>query len=416
MHVNNCQWLVLTSIVWVALPPVIGICQDVGGIASGGRWNVYWDDLDEVRPPLKLFDQLGPLKIGGWLNGGFTANGNGIRTGSGNAPLPFNNVADTPVLNQLWLYAEKPLNTDHRCWDWGFRVDYVFGADGPDFQASGDRGWDFGWNTSRDYGSAIPELYVEFGTETFTVLVGYFLGLQGFEAGQAIDNFFYSHNYAFGYGVPGTHSGALVTYRFSDELVVDAGWSAGWNSWWTNYLNASTFIGGVTWKPLEHVSLTYHLSAGDFGDETAKNGLPGSAGCLYAHAIVFTFEFSDRGTYVLENTLGSNTGIGDQSNQWYSVTNYLTYELDECWDVGVRLDWFRDDDGQRVAVNGAGPGSYYETTVGLNWWPHPNITVRPELRWDWFHGQGRPFASRNGGVSGTSVSQFTAGLDCVLTF
>lgn len=104
------------------------------------------------------------------------------------------------------LYTEKPLDTESKYCDLGFRIDYLFGADGPDTQASGDQGWDFGWNTSRDYGSAIPQLYVEVGTENFAMLTGYFIGLQGFEAAQSIENFFYSHNYAFGYGVPGTHA------------------------------------------------------------------------------------------------------------------------------------------------------------------------------------------------------------------
>lgn len=176
------------------------------------------------------------------------------------------------------------------------------------------------------------------------------------------------------------------------------------------------FIGGVTWTPRDDISLTYHVSAGDFGDGTAKNGAASNAGRLYAHAIVCTYESSDTGTYVLENTLGSNTGIGNRDNQWYSITNYLFYEINDCLDGGLRFEWFRDEDGQRVNINGSGPGSFFETTVGLNWIPHPNIRVRPELRLDWFGGQGLPFDSRDGGRSGTSVNQQTAGIDFILRF
>ena len=131
---------------------------------------------------------------------------------------------------------------------------------------------------------------------------------------------------------------------------------------------------------------------------------------------MFTDEFSDRGSYVLEHTLGSNTGIGAKNNQWYSLANYLFHDINDCWSAGARIDWFRDEDGQRVDVNGAGPGSFYEGTLGLNWQPHPNIRIRPECRWDWFVGQGRPFDSRSGGMSGTAVSQFAGALDVVLTF
>jgi hypothetical protein len=398
--------------------PSSTVGQSVFGVDTGSAWNVNWERIDEDDELSWALSNLvgGPFELGGWLSAGFAANAHGNRTGNGNAPLPLNNVADAPVLNQFWIYAEKPLNLDTNCLDWGFRIDYVFGADAPDFQTGGDQGWDFGWNTSRDYGSAIPQLYAELGVHDLTFRVGNAIGLQGFEANQAVDNFFYSHNYAFGYGVPGTFSGALVEYDVSEQLEVIGGWTMGWDSWWSNYLSASTFMGGLMWTLTDDTSFTYHVTVGDFGDGTAKNGAAGNAGRIYAHAIVFTCEFSDRGSYVLEHTLGSNTGIGASNNQWYSLTNNLFYDLNDCWSAGARIEWFRDEDGQRVDVNGPGPGSFYEATLGLNWEPHSNIRVRPELRWDWFTGRGRPFDSRDGGMTGTSVQQFTGGLDVLLIF
>jgi hypothetical protein len=259
-------------------------------------------------------------------------------------------------------------------------------------------------------------LYGEVGIHELIFRVGYAIGLQGFEANQAVDNFFYSHNCAFGYGVPGTFAGAVVEYDINQQLHVIGGWTTGWDSWWSNYLSASTFMGGLTWTPANDTSLTYHVTAGDFGDGTAKNGASSNAGQIYAHAIVLTYQFSDRAEYVLENTFGSNTGIGANNNQWYSFTGYLSYDLNDCWSAGARIEWFRDEDGQRVDMNGAGPGSFYEATFGLNWKPHSNIRIRPELRWDWFDGQGRPFDSRDGGMTGTAVNQFTGGLDVVLIF
>ena len=113
----------------------------------------------------------------------------------------------------------------------------------------------------------------------------------------------------------GVACGVLATYRLSDELEIDAGWSTGWDSWWSNYLSASMFIGGVTWRPSEDISLTYHVTAGDFGDGTAKNGFQSNGGRLDAHALVFAYDFCDRGAYVFENTLGSNVGIGNRNNQ-----------------------------------------------------------------------------------------------------
>lgn len=400
----------------VCFAPGTTHAQEAKRLDSGDNWNINWQELHAPREHWAFFDQYeGPLEIGGWGSAGFTCNGFGNRSGNGNAPLPLNNVSDSPVFHQLWIFGEKTLDTQSQCIDWGVRIDYVFGADGPDFQAGGDQGWDFGWNTSRDYGSAIPQLYAEVGTEDCSLIAGYFLGLHGFEAGQAVDNFFFSHNYAFGYGVPGTHSGFLASFALSDEINVDAGWSLGWDSWWSNYLGASMFLGGVSWFPNDRISLTYHVSAGDLGDGTVKDGVSSYEGLLYAHAIIFTYDVTEQTTLVAEHTLGSNTGIGANNNHWYSLTGYVLHEINDCWEAGVRLDWFQDTDGQRVGVNGAGAGSYYEATLGLNWFPNEYVTLRPELRYDWFQGEGQPF-NNGGGASGSSTYLFTAGLDCVFTF
>ena len=45
--------------------------------------------------------------------------------------------------------------------------------------------------------------------------------------------------------------------------------------------------------------------------------------------------------------------------------------------------------GNPGAYNG---GDFYSITAGLNYTPNCNVIVRPEVRYDSFHGQGRPFA------------------------
>lgn len=380
-------------------------------------WNINYARVNDSAASSGLFDSpVGALQIGGWLSAGATVNAHGNRSGHGNSPLSVNDVSDVPVMNQLWLFAEKPLDMQHNTVDWGWRLDYVFGADGPDVQAAGDQGWDFSWDTSRDYGSAIPQIYGEVGVGDARFRAGYALGLLGFEAAQAIDNFFYSHNYAFGYGLPGTHSGVAMDYDVDDTLQMTVAWTTGWDSSWSNYLNASMFTGGLSWQLTELTSLTYHLTAGDFGDGTAKNGAMSNVGTLYSHAIVLTCDYTEQTTGVVEHTLGTNTGTGMQDNQWYSLSYYLFHDISDCWSVGTRLDWFRDDDGQRVNVNGSGVGSFYACTAGLNWQPCESIRIRPELRWDWFEGQGRPFDSRDGGTTGNATYQFTAGLDVIFVF
>jgi hypothetical protein len=53
-------------------------------------------------------------------------------------------------------------------------------------------------------------------------------------------------------------------------------------------------------------------------------------------------------------------------------------------------------------------GNFYEVSTGLNWKPGNNLTVRPEIRYDWFDGVGLPFDD------GTKDDMFTAGMDAYL--
>jgi hypothetical protein len=53
--------------------------------------------------------------------------------------------------------------------------------------------------------------------------------------------------------------------------------------------------------------------------------------------------------------------------------------------------------------------------LGLNWRPHPNLVVRPEVRYDWYNG------STNEAVklpydNGLHSTQFTTAMDMIVTF
>jgi hypothetical protein len=63
-----------------------------------------------------------------------------------------------------------------------------------------------------------------------------------------------------------------------------------------------------------------------------------------------------------------------------------------------------------VGLTAADAGAYFDATFGLNWKPHPNLTVRPEVRWDWFDGSWLPFDN------GTTADFFTFGLDAIVAY
>jgi len=105
--------------------------------------------------------------------------------------------------------------------------------------------------------------------------------------------------------------------------------------------------------------------------------------------------------------------------KWYGINQYLVYTIGETLDIGLRVEWFRDQDNARVLAipleSEVTGGNYFATTVGLNWMPCDYAYLRPELRWDssdvdppgGSDGMFKDFSSRN---------QLTAAVDLIVRF
>jgi hypothetical protein len=108
------------------------------------------------------------------------------------------------------------------------------------------------------------------------------------------------------------------------------------------------------------------------------------------------------------NNVVVSSGVKDA--QWYGINTHLYYDVKDNLSVGLRGEWFRDQDGFRVcspgrvsaatndnngnAVSSAAnfsascqPATYYAITAGLNWKPVTWLNVRPNVRYDWNDGR-----------------------------
>jgi hypothetical protein len=211
-------------------------------------------------------------------------------------------------------------------------------------------------------------------------------------------------------------------YNVSDQVAVLAGFHRGFYMFedWNNTLN---FQGGAMWTGADgRTSLGYALDVG-------KND-PAKQSDQYVHSVVFKFQATERLLYVLQNDLGYTNDVavlGGQDAEWYGINQYFLYTINTKWAAGLRVEWFRDDDGTRVGGLGSfgfdgwqAPGGYAgnftAVTLGLNWKPKANVTFRPEVRWDWYDG---PPAA--GGFplpfdAGNRDEQFTLAADLIVTF
>jgi hypothetical protein len=378
--------------------------------SSSGRWCHRGELGQPWTLPQPGFLAENQIVISGWVDAGIYGNQYGAAS---NGPLGFENLGDGATVNQVWMSIDRKADNKGCGWAWGGHMDYLFGTDAPDTSAFGDRSWDYEWTTSRDYGSAMPQLYGEVAYDNLSVKIGRFYTTIGYEVVPATQNFFYSHSYSMYYAEPFTHTGALATYKCNDKLSVCGGWVNGWDEGWATKNNGSMFLGGVTLTLSEKASLIWMLTAGKIGDGTAYAGA--ANGDVYMNSIVFNYKFNDKWNYIFQSDLGTNYNNGTSyyssasDNQWYSLNNYLIRKLNDRWSAGARLEWFQDPQGARTGYQ----GNYYELTGGVNYKPNANLTIRPELRYDSFDSIGAASHPFN---DNTKDTQLSGGLDVIFTF
>jgi hypothetical protein len=314
------------------------------------------------------------VTIGGWTQFGYHSR-NSYQDG-------FNQEEDGLNLHQQWLYAERV--ADGSCgWGVGFRLDAVYGIDGGNTQSFGNNAgvWDYlnGFDHGA-YGWAIPQAYLELAKGDLSIKLGHFYTLIGYEVVTAPDNFFYSHAFTMNNSEPFTHTGAIATYAYSDNVTLYGGWTAGWDTGFDQLGNGSSWLGGLSVGLCEDVTVTYMSTYGDFG------WLAPGQNNSYSHSVVFDVALTDRLNYVLQSDMVS-AGVTDS----VGINQYLLYAMSDCWGVGGRVEWWKSDGV-----------SYNAATFGLNYKPHANLVLRPEVKQEWTPGMG--------------LDQTIFGMDAILSY
>lgn len=405
----------------------------------------------------------------GWIDAGIGGNNWGSPF---NGPITFPDRSWQGQVNQCYLATERVADAESGDWDWGGRVDLLLGTDSIFTTARGLDAYSFqrygienvaSWAFTKDYGLALPQLYADVARGDVTLRFGHFYGIFGFEQVPAIGNFFYSHAFSMQYS-PFTFTGMLGSWTPSDGLTVYAGIHTGWNNFTDPMPTAGRwaivnpeapgagstagFLGGVVLANDDR-SRTLAISTTS-GNEVSSLGAAPADGSLVGNrsliTTVFTAILTDRLTYVFEHDAAwqfnagvppGNVGQPGGLAQWYSFNQYLFWRFNERWAGGVRLEYFRDNNGYLVTIpirnlsEAGNPGFYssgfagnfWELTWGLNYRPNRYWVFRPELRYDWFTPNAgvtkRPYGSGVGqgiNTAGDRLGQFYAGCDAIWRF
>ncbi len=345
-----------------------------------------------------------------------------------NGPVTFDDQ-DQGNLNQFYGVLQRTqADLSKNCgWFVGYDVDFMWGSDYFFTTAAGLDGRSQGnlprWNTdpNQRYGFAMPQLYAETDYDDLRIKWGHFYTIIGYEVVPDIGNFFYTHAYTMQYGEPFTHTGVLASRNINDNWAWNAGIVAGWNDF--TLQDGVNFLGGITYTDKDYGSLAFSIDTGNNSTVNLPGVGPDANRTMYS--IVWTRNLTSRWTYVLQHDLGvqqdAATLTGTHSAQWYGVNQYLFYKLNCCWTFGWRAEWFRDEDG--FAVTGLRPGNplvgnffggnFYETSIGFNYKPNGNLTIRPELRYDVFQSDNANVGSQDPFNDNTSKNQFLLGLDAI---
>lgn len=411
-------------------------------------------DAAGINPNESSFMKNLGLTVGGWVEASVSANFNKSEDRF-NGTVTFHDRTGEVQMNQAYVWLQKAVTVGGDKFDWGGRVDVMYGTDAIFTQAYGtfpsdlsngnltsNRGhWDLHLaNTGRFYGLALPQAYAEFNLpfgNGIDVKVGHFYTPIGYEVVTAPDNLFITKPYTFQYGEPFTHTGVLTSYTFNPNWSIRLGAvtgsaSGGWDGSWDRQLGNWAFLGGATWTSNDAATtLTINSTA---GHQSEKNN---DAWALYS--IVGTHNFTDKLHYIIQHDHGfaDNILIGGQNQnvQWYGINQYLTYDVTDKFTVGLRTEWFSDPDGFRVVSPGrCGAGfnvdkavgvstsytcaagtypltqgaDYYGLTIGANYKPLKWLSLRPNLRYD--------YATVKAFDSGDRRSQLLFTADMIVTF
>ena len=390
------------------------------------------------------------IHLGAQIEGGFTANPATPDSGTNFGHL-FDDRANQPLLNQILLTANKPLDPKATGFDWGFKLQGMYGSDAryTHFLGIFDQNPGPGYRNQFDITEANVLLHVPYLTEGgIDIKAGLYTTPLGYETIDPSTNPFYSHTYIFNFGLPLKHTGILSTTHVNPLLDVYLGIDTGVNTTFGPSGDNNGAIAGIAGFGLNMMDgkLTV-LALSHFGPENpsralAPLGFNANAYMRYLNDVVVTWKATDKLTLVTEanwirdNFLGFNQTGKPGPADAYGIAQYLSYTLSETATFNARLEVYRDANNVFVAsftgnndfvrgelglpflspvLTASAPTTYGALTLGVTFKPNlpapiTGLLIRPEFRYDTSLNGTKPFKD------GTNTGQLTLASDFVLTF
>lgn len=394
---------------------------------------------------------IGDIKLSGQFQGGFILNPGRPQTGLNFGQL-FTDRANAAQINQILLTAEKAIDKENPEFQWGFKLQGMYGSDARFTQYLGVFN-----NTlpNARYQFDIVEANLQLRLPVFSggldLKAGMYSTPIGYETIDPATNLFYSHSYIFQFGLPFKHTGGLAVAHVSPMLDLYGGIDTGANTTFGPLGENNSSIGGILGAGLNLMDgkLTI-LALTHMGPEQPTRvlsplGINASGKWRFFNDVVVTYKASDEWTFVTElNWVREQYNpVNGKAANGFGVAQYVSYALSDTVTLNARGELWRDDNNFFVAAFGgnndpvrfqqglparsvvyAAPGTnttYGSLTLGVTWKPElPTtavaMTIRPEIRWDHAFTNNRPFGNNPTTGKVGSNDSFTFGADIVISF
>ena len=375
------------------------------------------------------------IKVSGLLDIGYSRNNRSTsdERDDGLSNLPITGMSDEGLeFGSLHLFVDKALKAHFiprvtplpgpkpEEFSFGFTFESNYGRNA---QFARTFGWDMGWGMNekdaakaqhdKDRFLAVPNLaataYVPYGPG-FTMIAGVFGSGIGYEIPpniRAARNPLVSKPYAFIAG-PGTVVGALFGTRLMNNehgiLGIELGPTQGWENMRDNN-DSKSLMGALRWRTADMKTwVDYEFIVGNEQNDSTSDVQAPTSRLISAdkqfkqhHSLNGWHKFDDKWSMGAElvygrqdgdgkrSTIDVRTGPGFDGAKWWGFNSSVTYKYRPDLSFSVRGEHFSDPDGfvQFPTTFGA-RGDYNAISTGLRYDLNGNISIRPEIRYDWF--------------------------------
>ncbi len=415
--------------------PLTALLCASAGLALLSSGAALAEDAAAPAAPAGFWDSF---TFGAEAEVGITANPRDNSSGLNFGHL-FTDKENQLLLNQLSLVAARPVDPKATGFDWGFKIEGMYGTDARYTHFLGELTHVTDDRTQLDIVEASVSAHLPFLTEGgVDVKFGQYPTPIGFEVIEPTGNPFYTHSYIFNFGIPLKHTGGYATVHLNDTFDLWVGGDSGVNTSLGSGDNNSNpaFIGGIGINNLLDGKLSI-LALTHIGPENASIiapsvGFDPNSELRYLNDVVVTYKATDALTSSTEFNYIRDDGFHAQG---YGVAEYLAYTVNDNITLNGRgevyhdggqsgsgffvgafphnLDFVEAEEGLPNSSFGFTTTTYSEWTLGLTYKPDvrdelKGLMIRPEIRYD------TTFDGHRAYGDGSDSNQFTASIDLVV--